>query len=412
MEHRLRAGARSGEQPAPATSRCRCAIRRRRRRRTIRCSRASPYWGDEPIWDSQTSAAQSDARRQGPRLVHLAHPWAADRGVLPEGIGSSVGASSFRSSGPGASCRCTIRRPQKFTLIDTCFSTHHLQFDAKNRLWASSGVGGNGNGDIVGWLDVKKFEETGDEQKSQGWTPIVLDTNGNGKRDEGYVEPNQPVDPAKDKRVVAGFYGIAPSPADGTIWGSVLGFPGVVVRLDPATIHLARRKSTRCRRPAIRRAASTSTATASSGRRSRAATWAASTAASARARSTDRPRPASIARKAGRSIRCPDRNSRASADPGSAEASYYTLVDQHDTFGLGKDMPIATGNNSDSLHVLVDGKFIELRVPYPMGFFAKGLDGRIDDPNAGWKGTRSLVDLRQPHAVPQRGRQRHASRRW
>ena len=29
---------------------------------------------------------------------------------------------------------------------------------------------------------------------------------------------------------------------------------------------------------------------------------------------------------------------------------------------------------------------IELRVPYPMGFFAKGLDGRIDDPNAGWKG--------------------------
>ena len=27
-----------------------------------------------------------------------------------------------------------------------------------------------------------------------------------------------------------------------------------------------------------------------------------------------------------------------------------------------------------------------LRVPYPMGFYAKGFDGRIDDPNAGWKG--------------------------
>ena len=26
------------------------------------------------------------------------------------------------------------------------------------------------------------------------------------------------------------------------------------------------------------------------------------------------------------------------------------------------------------------------RVPYPMGFYAKGFDGRIDDPNAGWKG--------------------------
>ena len=33
-----------------------------------------------------------------------------------------------------------------------------------------------------------------------------------------------------------------------------------------------------------------------------------------------------------------------------------------------------------------DGKFINLRIPYPMGFYAKGLDGRIDDANAGWKG--------------------------
>ena len=44
------------------------------------------------------------------------------------------------------------------------------------------------------------FDETGDEEKSQGWTALILDTNGNGKRDD-YVEPNQPVDPAKDKRV-------------------------------------------------------------------------------------------------------------------------------------------------------------------------------------------------------------------
>jgi hypothetical protein len=35
---------------------------------------------------------------------------------------------------------------------------------------------------------------------------------------------------------------------------------------------------------------------------------------------------------------------------------------------------------------LQDGEFVTLRVPYPMGFFAKGMDGRIDDPNAGWKG--------------------------
>ena len=49
-------------------------------------------------------------------------------------------------------------------------------------------------------------------------------------------------------------------------------------------------------------------------------------------------------------------------------------------------VPIATGNLNDSLIALVDGKFVNLRVPYPMGFFAKGVDGRIDDPRAGWKG--------------------------
>jgi hypothetical protein len=27
-----------------------------------------------------------------------------------------------------------------------------------------------------------------------------------------------------------------------------------------------------------------------------------------------------------------------------------------------------------------------MRIPYPMGFFAKGMDGRFDDPKAGWKG--------------------------
>jgi hypothetical protein len=74
------------------------------------------------------------------------------------------------------------------------------------------------------------------------------------------------------------------------------------------------------------------------------------------------------------------------SDSGSAEASYFTWVDQFNTFGLGANVPISTGNGNDALLALVDGKFIVLRVPYPMGFYAKGLDGRIDDPNEGWKG--------------------------
>jgi hypothetical protein len=35
---------------------------------------------------------------------------------------------------------------------------------------------------------------------------------------------------------------------------------------------------------------------------------------------------------------------------------------------------------------VVDGKIVDLRVLYPLGFFTKLADGRIDDPNAGWKG--------------------------
>jgi len=74
------------------------------------------------------------------------------------------------------------------------------------------------------------------------------------------------------------------------------------------------------------------------------------------------------------------------AGTGSAEASYYTWVDQFDTFGLGKNVPIATGNANESLLALVNSQWVNLRVPYPLGFYTKWMDGRIDDPNAGWKG--------------------------
>jgi len=73
-------------------------------------------------------------------------------------------------------------------------------------------------------------------------------------------------------------------------------------------------------------------------------------------------------------------------DSGSADSHYYDWVDQFDTLGLGKNTPIVTGNSSESLIALANGKFVVMRVPYPLGFFAKGMDGRIDDPKAGWKG--------------------------
>ena len=71
---------------------------------------------------------------------------------------------------------------------------------------------------------------------------------------------------------------------------------------------------------------------------------------------------------------------------GSAEGSYYAWVDQFDTLGLGLDVPISTGNASEALLALQDEEWVVMRVPYPLGFYTKWMDGRIDDPDAGWKG--------------------------
>jgi hypothetical protein len=78
----------------------------------------------------------------------------------------------------------------------------------------------------------------------------------------------------------------------------------------------------------------------------------------------------------------------ATDSPMRAAYHYYNWVNQWNTLGLGANVPIANGSNSDSLLALDPdtGKLTVLRVPYPLGFFACGLDDRIDDPNAGWMG--------------------------
>jgi hypothetical protein len=350
---------------------------------------ASPYWGSEPIWDSQ-------ATPHNPMIDDKGRTWFTSRVHGPQSSAfcrqgsDNPSAKLFPVTKAGRALSMYDPKTEKVTLVDTCFTTHHLQFDSKGRLWGSSGGGGTGNADIVGWLDVKMFDETGDEQNSQGWTPFILDTNGNGKRDEGYVEPNQPVDLAKDKRISAGFYGIAPNPVDGSIWGSVLGFPGSVVRVAPgdnppatalAEIYEVPMPGYSPRGMEID---------------SKGVVW--TPLGSGHMASFDRSKckgplngPTATGKHCAEGwtlyrLPGPQIETAASTETGSAESSYYTWVDQHDTLGLGKDVPMATGNNSDSLHVLYQGKFIQMRVPYPMGFFAKGMDGRIDDLNAGWKG--------------------------
>ena len=74
--------------------------------------------------------------------------------------------------------------------------------------------------------------------------------------------------------------------------------------------------------------------------------------------------------------------------PINSDISYLTQIDHQDVLGLGPETPVYGVVNADSLEVFVPNteKFVTLRVPYPMGFFSRSSNGRIDDPSTGWKG--------------------------
>jgi hypothetical protein len=341
----------------------------------------SPYWGNERIWETRVNNHNSMFGKDG-RLWLAASVRGADNPAWCKAGSTHPSAKAFPMERAVRHLAVLNPKTMKYDFIETCYSTHHPQFgyDANDTLWTSGG------GPVVGWLDTRKFDATGDAAASQGWTALVLDTNGNGKRDE-YVEPDQPIDPTKDKRINSPFYAVMPNPADGSIWGATLGVPGAVVRLMPGP------------NPPETALAEVYTVPAPAfGARgadidSKGVVWV--SLGSGHIGSFDR-----------RKCKAPLNGPKATGDhcpegwsfykypgPGfegigdnSAESSYYSWVDQHNTFGLGEDVPMSTGNLNDGLIALKDGKMVVLRVPYPMGFYAKGFDGRIDDPKAGWKG--------------------------
>ena len=247
----------------------------------------SPYWGDEAIWTSKNNVHNPMFDEKGRVWITSAVRPPANPDFCKEGS-SHPSAKLFPIDNAGRHLAVYDPKTKQLTHISTCFGTHHLMFaeDANNTLWTSGG------GQVVGWLNTKMFDETGDEVKSQGWTALIMDTNGNGKRD-AYVEPNQPVDPdegqavrrrasTRSRRRPTARSGdrcsASPAPSSGSI-------PGRIRRRPRWPKSTSRRSTIRRRRSrATRRAAWTSIATASPGRRSRAATWPASIAASARAR--------------------------------------------------------------------------------------------------------------------------------
>ena len=348
----------------------------------------SPYWGEEVIWDSRSNAHSfaMDSR---------ARVWIAAR-VRPAATPAFCRAGSSHPAAQAFPIERSNRQVQmwdpasgEITTVDTCFGTHHLNFDDDDKLWFC------GSGPVVAWFDTKVFDETGDEALAQGWTVQVLDTNGNGRRDE-YVEPGEPPDPARDLRIERGFYGVAPSPLDGSIWGSTRGMPGGIVRVvpgdDPVRTALSEYYEVPWNEPdaAVQGYSPRGMDVDSDG-----VVW--TVLSSGHLASFDRRRcTGPLAGPAATGRHCPEGwtlhalpgpNYQGAVDSGSADSAYYNFIDRFNLLGVGENVPLATGNLSEGVLALVDGAFLTFRVPYPLGsFYAKGLDGRIDDPAAGWKG--------------------------
>ncbi len=349
----------------------------------------SPYWGSEEPWDSQTNV-------HNPMMDQDGRVWITARVRGPQNPawcqqGSEhPSAQVFPLDDSGRQLGVYDPESDVYTPIDTCFSTHHLMFaeDADNTLWTSGG------GPVVGWLNTRLFLETGDAAASQGWTPMVLDTNGNGQRD-AYTEPGQPMNPELDTRIMAGsYYAVAPAP-DGSVWGTLLGYPGGVIRLEPGDNPSTDALVEYYELPLDENGKASAGFSPRGGDVDRdGVMWVA--LASGQMASFDRrlcTAPLNGPEATGQ--HCPEGWSfyteplpqfQGLEREGSVEGSYYTWVDQQNTLGLGDNTPINTGNLSGGMLALNDGEWVRLRVPYPLGFYTKWMDGRIDDPDAGWKG--------------------------
>jgi len=369
----------------------------------------STFWGEEAIWDSHTTVHNPMFDARG-RLWYTSRIRTNQDPAFCKAGSDLISAKLTPLATSGRQLAVYDPATKQTSMIDTCFATHHLLFaeDGNNTLWTSSGGGGG----VIGWLNTKLYDQTHDEQKAQGWSALVLDTNGNGKRDP-YAESEQKVTTApsgeslgtsaavtaiaprdKDTRLNAAPYGIAIG-TDGSVWGSILGFPGGIVRVTPGSnppeTTLTEYYEVPWNNPKAK-VQGFSPRGMDIDRNNVA--WVA--LGSGHLASFDRKKckgPLNGPTATGQ--HCPEGwtlyatpgpNFKNVKENGSADSHYYDWVDQFDTLGLGKNTPIITGNSSDSLIALVNGKWVVMRVPYPLGFFAKGMDGRIDDAKAGWKG--------------------------
>jgi hypothetical protein len=305
------------------------------------------------------------------------------------------------------------------TMIPTCFGTHHLEFawDKDNTLYFS------GDASVMGWMNTRVWDDTHDPAKAEGWCPMVLDTSGDGKIDpnranwiepaaqgaagEGVLEGGQDAKAgkataggktaaAKDTRITGFLYAMGISPKDQSVW-----FAKYSPAVPSGLIRFVRgdHPPESCRTEYYEPPKLPDGNYAAFNMRgvdldSNGIAWVAF--GSGQLGRFDRAKCKVTNGPAATGQQCPEGwtfydspGPKVSGTKiGAADWHYMTWVDQQNVLGLGKDVPILPGTMSDSLVALepATGKQLVLRVPYPMNFYTRGLDGRVDDQAAGWKG--------------------------
>ncbi|HEX5000582.1 MAG TPA: carboxypeptidase-like regulatory domain-containing protein [Terriglobia bacterium] len=378
----------------------------------------SVFWGKEHLW---SNPPYNPADPHNPMIDNQGRVWLTSRirDKAPAWC-SDAAASKYAAYEPltagGRQASYYDPRTNKFQLIETCASTHHLQFDtdANQTVYFNELIG-----PIFSWVDTKVYDqtlaETKDEFKAEraavGWCPQVLDTNGDGKITKpwniaprlpdnatyagdtaggpnGWANPTEQ-DPKRDTKVAFYMYSIIPSPTDHSIWGVAEVYPGYLVRLErgknpPETCKVE-----------LYRVPSPGLDPRGVDIDRNGVVWTA-LAASSHLASFDRRKCKNLkgpARLDGQG--CPEgwtlyetNGPKFKGTDFRTDFHYYNWVDQYDVMKFGVGTPMATGSNSDSILVLnpKNGQWTTLRVPYPLGFYSRGMDARIDDAGAGWKG--------------------------
>jgi hypothetical protein len=362
----------------------------------------SPYWGEESIAGGPVSPRSAVMDQQGRVYVAATIRAAENQPAWCREGSTNKYAQYYPMRRSTKQVAFLDPKTNQMTLIDTCFQADHNEFgeSADNPLYF-------GQTDAVGWVSMTTYDKTKDEQAAQGWCPGVIDTNGDGKITKPWTEPGSPVDPARDTRIEFGCYEIGGSPGGEAVWCSGIGFEqNKLVRIERGSNPPETCKAEIYTPPA----GHTPPVTGGAGGvkiDSEGVAWQ-NWRATDHITSFDRRKCKTLNGPKATGGHCPEgwtvyRKTdlpTLKGMPYHSDLNYLIMVDKHDTAGLGKNVPITYPNNSDALLALLpqSKEWVTLRVPYPLGFYTRQAHGRIDDPNAGWKG-RGLWSTNMSYAI-------------